>query len=410
MKNTINKKYLTISAYTLGVILFSLLFFLFCSNFLTVLNVIKGFFHEIRSITYGALFALLFFPFMRTNEFLFTKLICKKKQRPTLVKVLSLVTIYIVFFLVVALVFTMVLPPMLSTITELRATLITSINSTKIWVESISEDFPFLLTIYDGIADFLENDLFSSGETSLISRVQSLGAKVASEVSSLAIGLIISIYFLASRKYISSVIGKMLAAVFTPVRERKIAHFIKRFYTDFTEFLLARILCSLYISSITFLVCRLFNIPFYPLIFLILLIFNIVPVFGPMIGTLLTVATIFITSRHHTLILLFTILGTQLFENFIIEPAMLKKKLRPNVGAVIATSLVFYAIFGWLGAVISVPVFATLSVELRLRAAKILSKKKLPTNAKDFVDYDPRVSFKTRNTQMENPEKNNVTQ
>ncbi len=389
MKNEFNKRYLTISAYALGVILFSLAFFLLSSNILQVIETVKGFLHEIRSVIYGILFSLLFFPFMRTNEAIFTKWLCKKKDRKTLVKILSIVSLYLIFFIVVALVFTMIIPPMLSTITELRATLITSINSTKIWIESIAVDFPFVLTLYDSVAEFLTEELFSSSESSLISQVQSLGSKIISEISSLVIGLIISIYFLASRKYLSSIIGKALAAIFTPQRERKIAYFIKRLYTDFTEFLSARILSSLYMSSITFLVCRLFGIPFYPLIFLIMLVFNIAPVFGPMISALLTVATIFITSRHHTLILILTILGTQIFENLIIEPAMLKKKLRPNVGTTIAISLLSYAIFGIAGVIVSIPLFATLSVEFRQLTAKILAKKKLPISADEYKDYDP---------------------
>ena len=388
MKNKLNQKYLTISAYVLGVILFGLLFLLFSANFFKVSEFIKGIIHEVRAIIYGAIFALFFFPFLRTNEKIFKKLFCRKKERPKLIKIFSLITIYIVFFLVIALVVTMILPPMLSTVTELRATLITSINSTRHWIETLVSDSPLLFNMYDSIAKYLSEDLFSTNESSLISRLQSIGTKIVGEIVEIVIGLILSVYFLASRKYISSVLGKALAAVFTPQHERKIAHFIKRFYTDFNEFISARVLCSLYMSSITFLVCRLFNIPFYPLIFLIMLILNIVPVFGPLISTLLTVVTIFITSRHHTLILLVTILVTQIFENLIIEPAMLKKKLRPNVGATIAVSLIFYALFGPLGAVISIPLYATISVELRGLSAKLLFKKKLPIDTYLYIGYD----------------------
>lgn len=405
MKSKLNQKYITISAYVLGVILFGLLFLLFASNFFKVIEFIKGIIHEVRAIIYGAIFALFFFPFLRTNEKIFTKLFCRKKDRPKLVKIFSLITIYIVFFLVVALVVTMILPPMLSTVTELRATLITSINNTRHWIETLVSDSPLLFNMYDSIAKYLSEDLFSTSESSLVSRVQSIGTKIVGEIVEIIIGLILSVYFLSSRKYISSVLGKALAAVFTPQHERKIAHFIKRFYTDFNEFISARVLCSLYISSITFLVCRLFNIPFYPLIFLIMLVLNIVPVFGPLISTLLTVVTIFITSRHHTLILLATILLTQLFENLIIDPAMLKKKLRPNVGAAIAVSLVFYALFGLLGALISIPLYATLSVELRALSAKLLSKKKLPIDTCLYIGYDLSAALGLENESVTSTDK-----
>lgn len=67
---------------------------------------------------------------------------------------------------------------------------------------------------------------------------------------------------------------------------------------------------------------------------------------------------------------------------------MLKKKLRPNVGATMAVSLIFYALFGLLGALISVPFYATISVELRGLSAKLLSKKKLPIDTCLYIGYD----------------------
>ena len=72
---------------------------------------------------------------------------------------------------------------------------------------------------------------------------------------------------------------------------------------------------------------------------------------------------------------------------------MLKKKLRPNVGATIAISLAFYAVFGILGVIVSIPLFATLSVEFRQFIAKILAKKNLPINAKEYKDYDPMLAI-----------------
>ena len=175
----------------------------------------------------------------------------------------------------------------------------------------------------------------------------------------------------------------------SPSWELKIARFLKRLYTDFTEFLSARILCSLYISSITFLVCRIAGIPFYPLIFIILLVLGIVPVFGPVIGSLLTMTLVFVTHREHAMVLLITILVTQLFESFIIEPAMLKKKLRPEIGTIIVVTLISYALLGGIGAIISIPLFCTVSFEIRTWCEKLLRGRGLPVDVKDFRNYNP---------------------
>ena len=397
MKEYFNKRNLTIAAYALGVLMFGILFWLLCANLVTVKDWILLMLSKMKAVFYGVLLALFFFPFARSNEKLYKKLLCKKKDRPKTVKALSLVTVYLVFFLVIAIVFTMIIPPMLTTITELRASIITSINTTRDWIESVVEDSSILLNIYNNVTTYVYDELLSVDSSSLASQIQSLSGKILGEISDIVLGLIMSIYFLASRKYLGAICAKALSAICPHKWERKIAIFLKRLYTDFTEFMSARILCSLYISSITFLVCRIAGIPFYPLIFLILLVLGIVPVFGPIIGSLLTLTLVFITHRHYALLLLITILATQIFESFVIEPAMMKKKLRPELGSIIVISLVSYGLFGVLGAVIAIPLFCTVSVDIRLHCARSLQKKNLPIDIEDYKGYNPLEAQKENN-------------
>ncbi len=403
MKEYFNKRNLTIAAYALGVILFAILFWLLCSNLLYVIDVAKFIFGQVRSVLYGVIFALLFFPFERSAEKIYAKIFCRKKDRPKLIKAFSIVTVYIAFLLIIAIIFTMIIPPMLTTITELRASIITSINSTRDWIESIVEDSSILLNIYNNVATYIYEELLSVDTSSLASRLQALGGKIVSEISNIVIGLIISIYFLAFRKYVGTICAKTLASVCSPEWERKISNFLRRLYIDFTEFLSARILSSLYISSITFLVCRIVGISFYPLIFLILLVLGLIPVFGPIIGAILTLTLVFITHRQHALILLITILATQIFEEFIIEPAMMKKRLRPEIGTLIVVTLISFGLFNIWGAVISVPLFCTVSAEIRTWSHKLLKKKKLPTTIESYENFDP-LTYKTDGDENEIPQ------
>ena len=389
MKEYFNKRNLTIAAYALGVILFSILFFTFCSNFLWVVNAIKFLLSQTRGVLYGILFTLLLYPFEKTSERLYRRIFCRKKQRDGLVRAVSIVTVYLLFFLVIAIVFTMIIPPMLTTITELRASIITSINSTRDWIESIVEDSSILLNIYNNVTTYIYEELLSVDASSIASRIQALSGQIISQISGIVLGLIISVYFIASRKYIGVICAKALSSVCSPAWEIRITTFIKRLYTDFTEYLSTRILCSLYISSITFFVCRIVGIPFYPLIFLILLVFEMIPVFGTVIGALLTLTLVFITHRQYALILLITILATQIFESLVIEPAMLKKRLRPQLGTVVVVTLVSYAIFGIFGAIVAIPLFCTVSVEIKAFCENQLRRKKLPVELRDFDSFSP---------------------
>ena len=72
MREYFNKRNLTIAAYALGVILFAILFWLFCANLLTVREWVALMLSKLKAIAYGVLFSLFFFPFERTSERILT--------------------------------------------------------------------------------------------------------------------------------------------------------------------------------------------------------------------------------------------------------------------------------------------------------------------------------------------------
>ena len=96
----INQKYFTIGVYALGVIAVSVLFLLFALNFRTVFSFLGSTISALSSILYGILLAFLLLPMAKRFDVWYGKLFCKKRPRPLLVTIFSIVTTYLIALII----------------------------------------------------------------------------------------------------------------------------------------------------------------------------------------------------------------------------------------------------------------------------------------------------------------------
>ena len=82
MKFRFNNKYLTIAMYTLFVAIFGIAFFFLCLKFDRVSSSIGFVLSKMNSVFYGIIIARTLFPFYNFFSKIFSKMFCKKKNRP----------------------------------------------------------------------------------------------------------------------------------------------------------------------------------------------------------------------------------------------------------------------------------------------------------------------------------------
>ena len=131
-------------------------------------------------------------------------------------------------------------------------------------------------------------------------------------------------------------------------------------YTDkiFGGFMVAKIIDSILIGIITFIITTIFNIPYALIISIIVGVTNIIPYFGPFIGAIPCAALLLMIDPKKCLTFVILILLIQQFDGNILGPKLIGNKTGIKSFWVLFSILLFGGLFGFIGMIFGVPVFA----------------------------------------------------
>ncbi len=397
----LNTKYFTIAVYALAVLAFTVVFLLLglhLGEFTSFVGSLAG---KIGSVFYAITFALVLLPFVKLAERLYTKIFCRKKEHPFLVSFFSILTVYL---LLLGLIFVSVwffIPAISKNFTELYgsiAALFTDLSqhwdeffpNLEAWISSFDENNAKLITdLIASISTYIQDNFINTQNAgALASTLIAFASTVVSHLADIFLGLIISIYLLASRRFISGICGKLVVAVFPEKFALKFVIFFKRLYTDFCAFASARISISFAVSTTVFVLSWIFGIPMFSVIALILFFFQFFPAIGTVFGVAIASLIVLLLAPVKALVFIPALIIVEVLASRLFTPLFLQKKLRPSYGLSTVLVIVGAALFNLLGAFLAVPVYATLNVEIRSYLAHRLAKKHLPISNEIYAEHD----------------------
>ena len=390
-KFQLDKHYLMIGLYCFGVAVVSLLFGLIVFNLGGIFAFLGRALAAIKALPYGILIALILYPFVTLWTRIYSRLFEKSHPRPRLVSTFSLITVYLGMLLLVGILILGIVPPMIDTVSDLTDRVSSSFASIEESLRSFMAKSDLLASFADAAIDFVRTTLSRLVSTDIASIATALLTGIVGEAFDILVGLVISIYLLAGRHMLSCLFGKCVAAILPAGGTHRVTMFIKRLYANFTEFISARILSALFLGGASYLFFRLLGIPYFPILTLVIMVCNLFPVFGTIFSFLICGAVLLITKPFYTLPVLLILTALELIDNLLVEPHTLTHRaLRQNVGSTIVLLLVGYAILGIFGALIAIPVFATIQNSLRAFSVHLLNRRGLPSAIEDYEDFNIR--------------------
>ena len=260
------------------------------------------------------------------------------------------------------------------------------------YLEQYSED------IINWIQDFARTQLFpninsimSGSSISLLTFV--LAAK------DLVIGLIVAVYFMNSRRVFGRQAKMVVYALFPPrdhlgEDQMQTADWILKEVDIINDYLGGFIKGKLLDSLIIGLICMVFtsivNMPYAVLVSVVIGVTNIIPFFGPFIGAIPTAVLILMVDPVKCIYFIFFILVLQQFDGNILGPKILGNTTHLSSFWVLFAILLFGGLFGIVGMVIGVPVFAFFYqlarewIQGRLKKQK-LKREKMEAAEKAFL-------------------------
>ena len=145
-----------------------------------------------------------------------------------------------------------------------------------------------------------------------------------------------------------------------------------------------KILDSLIIGILTFIVLKIVKMPYVTLVSFIVGITNIIPFFGPFIGAVPSFFIILFVSPVKAIWFLVIILIIQQIDGNIIGPKILGDSLGISAFWILFSLLVAGKIFGFIGMVIGVPLFVFIYSIIKDIVEYRLDKKGLPKDTDKY--------------------------
>lgn len=368
-------------------------------NFSTILGLIKQLLNILRPIIDGVALAYILTPLLNFVEnnwvhpvFAYgkTDIPVKNKKR---IRAISITITYAIFAGILYLFFRLVIPQLVSSIRSIVYQLPRYVNNLQVFVDDLLKDEPeiekafnnVLNSLYNETTDLMQNTIIPQAENLL--KIVSLSViKFVKSTINIIIGLIISIYLMFSKELMTGQGKKILFALYETREANKIISGIRYTHQTFTGFLFGKLVDSIIIGVLCFIVISIADIPYAILVSVIVGVTNIIPFFGPYIGAIPSTLLILMINPLKALYFVIIILIIQQIDGNIIGPKILGDSTGLSSFWVVFSITIFGGLFGVAGWVLGVPTFGVIYALIRYKVNKKLKSKGLPQETGPYIN------------------------
>ncbi|MBR3707298.1 MAG: AI-2E family transporter [Firmicutes bacterium] len=305
----------------------------------------------------------------------------------------SLVSVVTIVAVVSGLVW-MVLPDLWESIMGLIANLPDTVTKVSNWVQLNLDENPQLAAFLGDKLDSIYDTAISWAQTKLVPNVEAILSNVSvgvigtfGVIIDVFVALIICVYILNSKEIFVAQTKKMILALFKPQRAENIFELGRITNETFGGFINGKIIDSIIIGIICFIAMTLLKLPLTMLISVVIGVTNVIPFFGPFIGAIPSIIILLLIDPVAALKFAIMVLALQQLDGNIIGPKILGKSTNLASFWVMFAIIVAGGLFGFVGMVLGVPVFAVVYTYIRRGINNRLAEKELPTDTLLYEDF-----------------------
>ena len=399
MKFKWDKKYLYWGLTAFAVIAAGVLLFLILTNIGAIGGAVGSVLSILKPVLVGVAFAYLFNPilkrmelpvFRRWGQKLFPK---DEHKAERFVRVMGIILTMIIVILIIFVLLWMLLPKLVEGLKSVAADLPSYYSRGRQFIlDSFPDDSSMqatLLNAYDNLSSyvtsFFQEDLLTK-MSSFMNAIFTSIYSVVVELANVLIGLIVSVYLLFGKERFIAICKKLIYSIFSTKKATNIVAALHDSNKIFIGFIGGKVIDSLIIGVISYVIFSIFGMPHRELISITIGVTNIIPFFGPFIGAIPSAILILLAdpSKFFTFVLL--ILLIQQFDGNILGPKILGDATGLDSFWVIVSILVFGGMFGFIGMVTGVPLFAVIYIYIKHRVEERLRRKDLPVSTAEFEE------------------------
>ena len=330
-------------------------FYLLLNNLGYFLGRIGIFINILSPFAGGIVIAYILDPMVK---FFYTRLFKEKKGT----RGFAILLAYAVAILLLALLGWLVVPQIVNSIGMLFTNFPSYIQGVQDMLLYVQSEYGIDLQQATKMLDDSEamvKEIYAMATNAMPQIVASIGS-VASNFVAIFTSIAASIYMLADKNHLLHQL-RTLAHAFLPEKVAsntlRICHYAN---VNFTGFFVGKIIDSAIIGVITFVAMTILRLDFAVLISVFIGITNIIPVFGPFIGAIPSVFILLLIDPLQAVIFCVLILIIQQVDGNFIGPKILGSSIGISALWILFSIVVGGDLFGIVGMIVGVPVFATL--------------------------------------------------
>ena len=394
MKDDEMKKYLKIGITGAAILASGILCAFVLFKMPVIISVLKGITEILKPFLYGVVFAYLLAPLCnKIEEKLFQIFPKAKTKARRFICFIAIVISLCVAIAVIWLIIMMIIPQVWDSVMKIIQMVPQKLIVVNNWIEHMLENQPELQAYFEEFSSQAESNIDSLLNVDTIQKVQSIINSLSVQlfgvlgvVKNIFLGLLISAYLLGSRKLFGAQAGLILHGVFSDKWAKIIEEEIR--YTDkmFNGFLVGKIIDSAIIGLLCFAGTSIMGFEAPAFISVIIGITNIIPFFGPFIGAIPCGLLLLLENPMHCLYFIIFIFVLQQLDGNVIGPKILGNTTGVSSFWVLFAILLFGGMWGVVGMVIGVPLFAVIYDIIRKLVYRGLRKHKRESMITDYEE------------------------
>ena len=293
-----------------------------------------------------------------------------KKFEPTdrikgTVHILSIVLAYIIWLSLIFAFCYLVIPKFAEALITIAKSLPAAVTTAMEWVKNFINEQPLLSeysetiidTTVNKVAEWAKNDLPALLGSLANNLISSIGGTV-SVIFDTVVGLIISFYLLSGRQKLAAQLKVVLYAMLGERFARPVIEELKFANKMFSSYFTGSLIDSALVGVIAYVGTLIFGIPYGILVAVIVGITNVIPFFGPYIGMIPSAVIIMTVDPLKAVIFVIMMIVIQQIDGNVICPKIVGSTTGLSSFWVLFAILLFGGLFGFIGMIIGVPVFA----------------------------------------------------
>lgn len=364
----------------------AIVFFLVVFRFQVIQEFFAMFVSVLQPLWAGILIAYLLYPMAEFLE----KQCAKVKFISKAARQISVLLTAVIVFAVVGLLFAVLIPQLTQSVVELATNFPNLMEEQTDKLQAFLQTDNLVATTLSRAMRSTENNIVTWAKTNLVEWVKtnffntifnlaSSVMSVGSALISIMLTIIITIYLLLGRERYIGQCRKLFHAVSKNERfNREVDETLKQANRIFGGFISGKLLDSLIVGIICFICLSIMHMPYALLISVIVGVTNIIPMFGPFIGAIPSAFLLLLVSPKQCLIFIIFIIILQQVDGNVIGPRIIGNSTGISALYVTIAILLFGKLFGFLGMILGVPLFATIYYMVKRFTERSLRRQGLP--------------------------------